>query len=281
MPAPTIALLTDFGSQDPFVGILKGVIARFAADVHVIDLTHEIPPGDIQLGAFHLWRSVPFFPEGTIFLAVVDPGVGTARRALAAAWPGFTCVAPDNGLLTFLLAHQEPSAIHALTSAAHRLPFVSATFHGRDLFAPAAAHLATGEPIDRFGPRITDPVLLPLPPLQIREGSEVHGVVLHADRFGNWITSIGRLRDGGDEWVFEPWLPGCRQARLPRTRLTVRLPDGTALPLLRTFGEAPQGTLLAYVGSDGLIEIGVNRGRAVDLLPHLSGQAVCLVSSKG
>lgn len=281
MSAPLIALLTDFGTQDPFVGVLKGVIARLAPEVRVVDLTHEVPPGDIRLGAFHLWQSVPYFPEGTVFLAVVDPGVGTARRALAAAWPGFTCVAPDNGLLTFLFTQHEPTAMHALTSASYRLPFVSTTFHGRDVFAPAAAHLARGERIDRFGPRVTDPVLLPLPLLEVHSGPEVSGEVLHADRFGNWVTSLGRLRDDCEAWLLEPWLPGCQHERLPHSGLALRLPEGTELPLLTTFGDAPEGTLLAYVGSDGLVEIAVNRGRAADRFPHLSGQVVRLVSSKG
>ncbi len=281
MPAPWIALLTDFGTQDPFVGVLKGVIARLAPEAHLVDLTHEVPPGDIRLAAFHLWQSVPYFPEGTVFVAVVDPGVGTARRPLAASWPGFTCVAPDNGLLTYLIVQQQPTAIHALTSAAHRLPVVSTTFHGRDIFAPAAAHLAMGEAIQRLGPPVTDPVLLPLPLLQVDEGPEIRGVVLHADRFGNWITSVGRLEDTGEAWVLKPWLPGCRPERLPRSGLALRLPEGTLLPLLSTFGEAQEGSPLAYVGSDGLIEIAVNRGRAADMLPQLKGQVVRLVLPEG
>lgn len=281
MPAPLIALLTDFGTQDPYVGVLKGVIAHLAPEVCIIDLTHDVPAGDVRLAAFYLWQSVPYFPEGTVFLAVVDPGVGTARRALAAAWPGHTCVAPDNGLLTYLLVNRPPSAIHTLTSASHRLPLVSATFHGRDIFAPAAAHLARGEPIQRFGPGVADPVLFSLPELHANEGPEVRGVVLHADRFGNWVTSLGRLQADGDAWAFEPWLPGCRRLRIPRAGLALRLPDGTLLPLRATYGEVGEGSLLAYIGSSGLVEIGVNRGRAVDLLPHLKDQAVSLVLSEG
>ncbi len=281
MPAPLIALLTDFGTQDPYVGVLKGVIARLAPETRVIDLTHGIPAGDIRRGAFILWQSVPYFPEGTVFVAVVDPGVGTARRAFAAVWPDFTCVAPDNGLLTYLLVTREPTGIHTLTSSAHHLPVVSATFHGRDIFAPAAAHLARGEPIQRFGPRVTDPVLFSLPLLQANEGLEVRGVVLHADRFGNWITSVGRLQADRDAWVLEPWLPGCRRLRIPRAGLALRLPEGTLLPLRTTYGEVAEGSLVAYLGSSGLVEIGVNRGRAADLLPHLKDQAVSLVLSEG
>lgn len=280
MTAPLIALLTDFGTQDPYVGVLKGVIARLAPQARVIDLTHGIPAGDIRRGAFDLWQSVPHFPQGTIFVAVVDPGVGTTRRAIAAAWPDFTCVAPDNGLLTYLLATREPTAIHALTSPAHRLPLVSTTFHGRDVFAPAAAHLASGEPIERFGPGVSDPVLFSLPLLQADEGPEVRGAVLHADRFGNWITSVGRLQPDGDAWTLDPWLPGCRHLRLPRSGLALRLPQGPVLPLRTTFGEVQEGSLLAYVGSDGLIEIAVNRGRAADLLPQLQDQVVSLIPAQ-
>lgn len=281
MAAPLIAVLTDYGTLDPYVGVVKGVIARLLPEAHVIDLSHEVPPGDIRVGAFRLWQSVPYFPEGTVFLAVVDPGVGTARRALAAAWPGYICVAPDNGLLTYLFVNRPPTAIHALASASHRLPVVSATFHGRDIFAPAAAHLARGEPIERLGPRIVDPVLFPLPLLQADEDRVVRGVVLHADRFGNWISSVGRLVADGDQWMLEPWLPGCRRLRMPRAGASVRLPDGNVLPLRTTFAEVEEGSLLAYVGSSGLIEIAVNRGRAADLLPGLQGQSVSLLLPEG
>ncbi|MEW6568323.1 MAG: SAM-dependent chlorinase/fluorinase [Chloroflexota bacterium] len=281
MPTAHIALLTDFGSQDTYVGVVKGVIARLAPEAGLIDITHEVPPGDIRRGAFYLWQSVPYFPEGTIFLAVIDPGVGTHRRSLAAAWPRFSCLAPDNGLLTYLLAQQPPSAVHALTSPERRLPTVSATFHGRDVFAPAAAHLARGEAIQRLGPPVTDPVRFPLPLLEALEGPELRGEVLHADRFGNWITSLGCLRQEAADLVFEPWLPGCASMRLPRTGLALRLPDGSLLPLRTTFEEAAAGAPLAYIGSSGLIEIAVNRGRASDLLPHLTGQPVHLVPTQG
>ena len=138
----TIALLTDFGEKDVYVGIMKGVISGIAPHAQMIDLAHSIPPGDIAKAAFELYQAVPYFPQGTIFLTVVDPGVGTDRRPIAISWSERMCVGPDNGVFTYLLATGgEPTAVE-LSSSVHRLEQVSNTFHGRDIFAPAAAHLA-------------------------------------------------------------------------------------------------------------------------------------------
>lgn len=271
-----IVLLTDFGTEDAYVGIVKGVIAGIAPEVQVIDLTHEVPPGNIRQGAFQLWQSVPYFPRGTIFLAVVDPGVGTARRPIAVAWQSFTCVGPDNGLFTYLLAQEDPVGAHIITSATHRLPTVSSTFHGRDVFAPAAAHLARGEPIGRLGPPASDLVRFPLPLLELAEGPEIRGEILHADHFGNWITSLGVLREDQEDLVLEPWLPGGIPTRLHREGCCVFMPDGSSLALRTTFGDAAVGQALAYIGSTGLLEIAVNGARAADVLPVSPGQCVRL-----
>jgi len=276
-----IALLSDFGSRDVYVGVMKGVIGRIAPQARLIDLTHEIPPGDVRQAAFRLWQAFPFMPPGTIFLAVVDPGVGTTRRPLAVRCQGFTCVGPDNGIFTYLLEGRndvravEISQLDALLEGAARTK--SGTFHGRDLFAPAAGLLAMGTDLEKLGREAPDLVRVPLPRLLYSDFEKtVHGQMLLADRFGNMVTSIGVLVSTGDVVRLEPWLPGCPRLTLPASRLRVRLGNGTELPLLRTFAQAPSGAPLAYIGSDGLLEIGVNEGSAADLLTLAPGSQVSL-----
>jgi S-adenosyl-L-methionine hydrolase (adenosine-forming) len=187
-PAPVITLTTDFGLRDPFVGIMKGVILGICPLARLVDLTHELPPQDVQAGQLALAAAAGFFPPGTIHLAVVDPGVGSARRPLALAAGERYFVGPDNGLFTFALDHAGWRAV-ALDSEEHRLPDVSRTFHGRDIFAPAAGHLASGVPLERLGLEVPDPVRLPLP--AARRGPDgVLGEVLDIDHFGNLVTSV-------------------------------------------------------------------------------------------
>ncbi|KPK90190.1 MAG: hypothetical protein AMJ88_16500, partial [Anaerolineae bacterium SM23_ 63] len=170
MLTTTIALLTDFGEQDVYVGIMKGVINGIAPHANMIDLTHSVPPGDIHKAAFELYQAVSYFPLGTIFLVVVDPGVGTARRPVALSWPERICVGPDNGIFTYLLATRgEPTSVE-LRSSAYRLKEVSNTFHGRDIFAPAAVHLACGVELEELGPPAKDLFRIPLPRLELIEG---------------------------------------------------------------------------------------------------------------
>lgn len=267
----TIALLTDFGLQDPFVGIMKGVMAARAPEVRFVDLTHDIPPGDIRRAAVVLWQSVPYFPPGTVFLVVVDPGVGTERKALLLETQGYRFVGPDNGVFTFVLGSSWKA--WALENPYFRLEHVSTTFHGRDVFAPAAAHAALGVPGEAFGPPVTELVTLPRPRLELRQDVLV-GEVLMADRFGNVLTSLGRFVPGEDTWLFSPWLGS--DPILPVRLHRLRLPDGTALPLVRTFGELPEGEAGFLVGSTGLIEIVVNRGSAQERFGLAPGQQVLL-----
>ena len=314
MQATTIALLTDFGTHDVYVGVMKGIIAQIAPDARLIDLTHEIPPGDVRAGAFRLWQAHPFMPPGTVFLAVVDPGVGTVRRPVAVSAQGFICVGPDNGLFTYLLARCSdaravelagPGDARAAELHAQALhgPAVSATFHGRDIFAPAAARLAAGLALGKLGPEVADLTLLPYPCLELASAREgwrdsmprtgtlggaardscasltglaVRGEVLCTDRFGNLVTSIGALRRAADGLRLEPWLPTCPAAILPATGLRARLENSAEFPFASTYGDVSPGSPLAYVGSDGLLEIGVNRGRAVDLFPLVLGAEVIL-----
>ncbi len=278
MPAP-IALLTDFGLEDTYVGVMKGVIAGIAPDVPVIDITHAVPPGDIRHGAFKLWQAARYFPQGSVFTVVVDPGVGTARRPVAVAWHGRTFVLPDNGLMTYLLASAPAEAAVALENPEFRLPYVSSTFHGRDLFAPAAAHLARGVPLARFGPLVEDLARFDPPRLEVLQGA-VRGEVVHVDRFGNLITSIGFLEQREEALSLRPWLPGPAGTELPLAFLRVRLPSGRRLPLHRTFGDVPEGRPVAYVGSERLLEIAINRGRASDRLEMGRGAEVWLEATE-
>ncbi|MGH7397764.1 MAG: SAM hydrolase/SAM-dependent halogenase family protein, partial [Candidatus Rokuibacteriota bacterium] len=151
-----ITLTTDFGLRDPFVGIMKGVLLSICPSARLVDLTHEVPPHDILAGGLALEAATPFFPPGTVHLAVVDPGVGSARRAIAVRAGGYHLVGPDNGLFTFALEGAGWTAV-SVTAPEYRLAEVGRTFHGRDIFAPAAAYLAAGVPLERLGPPVSDP----------------------------------------------------------------------------------------------------------------------------
>src|SRR6266478_233225 len=186
---PLITLTTDFGTRDWFAGTMKGVILGIHPRAKVVDLTHEIAPGDIWSGAFALNAACHFFPKGTIHVAVVDPGVGSSRRAITVQTTDYIFVGPDNGVLSWALAKQEIKAVHELENVDYFLPDVSATFHGRDVFAPVAAHLSRGVPVRKLGPRLKDFVRLPWPEVARRPGA-ITGEVIFIDRFGNAITNI-------------------------------------------------------------------------------------------
>ncbi len=236
-----ITLLTDFGTADGYVAAMKGVIASIAPGVPIDDATHEIPPGDVAAGAWALGRYWDLYPEGTIHVAVVDPGVGTARRAVAARIGGRYFVAPDNGILTWVL--DSGAAVEAVEITEHRFlrDVVSATFHGRDVFAPVAAHLAVGARLDELGSPIHDLVRLDIPRPE-RTPSGAQGSVIHVDRFGNLITNIPGSWAGGTAMV----LVAGREVG----------------PVRRAYGDVRVGELLALVGSAGVLEISVRDGNA-------------------
>lgn len=244
---PVIALMTDFGLEDAFVGVMKGVIATICRTAQVIDLTHAISAQNVRQAAFHLDRSIDYFPDGTIFVCVVDPGVGTTRRAIGIEVGPYRFIAPDNGLLTPIFERWPDAKCHELTNANYQLTNPSATFHGRDLFSPAAAHLAAGVPLDAFSPAIdiadcTKIELWQNKPLE--DGKGWTGEIIATDHFGNLITSFeaAMLADAGD------WM--------------VKAGNSEPLPILRTYGEVEQGKPLAYIGSSGMIEIAIRNGNA-------------------
>lgn len=189
--APLIALLTDFGLTDPYIGILKGVMLGLAPDVAFVDLTHDIPPQDIETGAWQLHTAWRFMPEGSVFLCVVDPGVGSARRPVAVSAGGYHFVGPDNGLFSYIYAEATPERAVILDNPRFHRPQVSQTFHGRDIFAPCAAHLALGVPLSELGSALAPDDLVRLDiPQPAWQGDTLVGRIAHVDYYGNLITDI-------------------------------------------------------------------------------------------
>jgi len=246
MARPIIAFLTDFGTRDPYVGAMKGVVLSICADVTLVDLSHDIPPHDVRAGARALAACHAYFPAGTIFVAVVDPGVGSARRGIAAEAGDYRVVGPDNGVLSGVLDRHPPKRIVELTERKYQRPTVSRTFEGRDRFAPAAAWLARGTAVTALGRTVPGYERLTWPqPIAGADG--VDGEVDTVDRFGNLISNIGRpaidllLRDGP---------------------IDVRL-GGHEIPrLVATYAEAGHGEVCALFGSTDHLEIAVNGASA-------------------
>jgi S-adenosyl-L-methionine hydrolase (adenosine-forming) len=243
-----ITLTTDFGLADPFVGMMKGVMLGIAPNAQLVDLTHEIHSYDILEAALIIEGTYRYFPAGTVHIIVVDPGVGSERRPMAAMANGHIFVAPDNGVLSLVLqtdAVASLSPAYEITNGSLFQGPVSHTFHGRDIFAPVAAHLVRGTPIESVGPRIVDFVKRPFPAPR-PQGDRLVGTVLRIDKFGNIITNF-RLKDLGDDFSI-------RVAGLSITRLC------------RSFSEADPGEFVAIDGSAGFIELALNQGSAADRL---------------
>ena len=276
-----ISLTTDFGDSDGYVGTMKGVMAGIAPGVTTIDITHAIEPQGVAEAAYVLWTSLRYFPPGSVHLAVVDPGVGTARRAIASQTAWGVLVGPDNGVFSFVWAAAPSTLTVALENPAYRLGDVSATFHGRDVFAPAAAHIAAGVALEAFGPAVTDMVRLPLPSVDEVAGG-VRGAVIAVDRFGNAITSIGRLIWDRTRLhlasAFGQMLSGkTLSATFDADAVTVVGGRRALGPVRRTYGEVGVGEPLALIGSEGMLEIAVNRGHAARELGLGVGDRVSLI----
>lgn len=248
-----ITLTTDFGTTDTYVAQMKGVIAGIALDARVIDATHGIPPQDILAGAIALDALVDAFPDGTIHVAVVDPGVGSDRAAVAVKTERFTLVGPDNGLFTMVLDRYPPTAIVSLTNTDYHRDKVSQTFHGRDIFAPAAAHLANGVPIKQLGEPATTLVHLNIPQPEVSPDGLI-ALTLTADHFGNLITNL--TRDRYDQWLVST---GSQSA-------TVSVKKHKIGPVRQTYAEVQPGEPVAYFGSSGRLELAIRNGSANDLL---------------
>lgn len=252
--APTITLLTDFGTRDVFAGVMHGVIAGIAPAARVVDLTHEVAPQAIDQAGFLLAQAAPFFPAGTIHVAVVDPGVGTARKVVYARSSRAVYLAPDNGLLARALEQDPPSELRSVEERRLFLPELSSTFHGRDLFAPVAAHLANGLDPKELGPPL-ERLAGPAPPKPRREGELIACRVAHVDRFGNLVTD----------------LPTSQLGPIRSARVAGREVSG---PLVRAYGERPAGTLVLVGGSSGTLEVSLVMGNAAEALRARPGDEV-------
>ncbi|MBX3179947.1 MAG: SAM-dependent chlorinase/fluorinase [Candidatus Hydrogenedentes bacterium] len=255
---PLVTLTTDFGTRDPWVAAMKGVIHRINPAARIEDLTHGIGAQNVLEGALFLAGAVPYFPEGVIHVVVVDPGVGSDRKPLIAECAGQTLVLPDNGLLTLLDRRSTVTRAHVIENPAFTLRDPSATFHGRDIFAPAAAHASLGRPLEEFGPEAGDPRRIDIPEPHTDAEGQIHGVIIHLDRFGNCITNIGR--DMAPE----------------ESDYRVQVAAKTLPRIHRTYGDVPPGALVALFGSSGYLEIAVSMESAARALQLRPGAPVTL-----
>jgi S-adenosylmethionine hydrolase len=260
---PVIVLMTDFGLSDTYVGQMKGVILSIAPSAQIIDLTHAIAARNVAQGAFLLGKSAPYFPERAIFIAVVDPGVGTSRKAIAVEYGRQTFLAPDNGLLTALFQTGKVTHSVAISNERYMLPSRSSTFHGRDIFSPAAAHLASGVALMKLGSEINPSqcTRIPLPGCHSSDnGASWEGKIICTDHFGNLITSLdSEVLDRSKQWCVHAG--SCKE-----------------LPLSATYGDVADQQPLAYTGSSGMIEIAVRNGNAALLLGLKDGDTVRIES---
>jgi S-adenosylmethionine hydrolase len=251
-----ITLLSDFGLKDVYVGVMKGVIAQINPRLTVIDLTHEIPPQNLAAARFNLMNAYPYFPVGTVHVAVVDPGVGSHRRGIALQIDAGFLVGPDNGLFGGVLQQTRVLGAVELTNPEYwRTAIPSTTFHGRDIFASVSAHLACGVSLEQLGESI-DPktlVQLAIPP-HIPTASGIVGCIQYIDRFGNLITNIPGTEVRGKTWSV-----------IVGDSLTQRLHHRT-IPSSQTYSDRPLGEVVALIGSHGWVEIAVNGGNAQQVL---------------
>jgi S-adenosylmethionine hydrolase len=272
-----IALLTDFGTEDAYVGVMKGVILSIAPTVQIVDITHAIQPQNVRQAAFTLMNVRSYFPAGTVFVVVVDPGVGSARRAAAVSAGQYTFVAPDNGVLSYALSTLGTFEARLLSSPLYQLTNVSNSFHGRDIFAPAAGHLAAGVPLGSFGPPVTDLVKLPLPLLNIGR-KKIVGEVLHIDHYGNIVTSIGQLQwVSSEQLTLRPrFLEKSDPVEIDAANVAICVGGQQLNGIRHSFSDVTRGQLLAMVGSSGHLEIALNYGSAAAQLGVSLGDEVVL-----
>ncbi|BAY20341.1 hypothetical protein NIES2100_00820 [Calothrix sp. NIES-2100] len=243
-PAKILTLLSDFGDRDVYVGVMKGAIAQINSRLKVIDLTHQIPPQNIAAARFCLMNAYAYFPPGTVHVAVVDPGVGSQRRAIAVEFAGGFLVGPDNGIFSGVLSQNPAIAAVELTNFNYwRTPQPSNTFHGRDIFAPVGANLASGVPIPELGREIDPATLVQLNIGECQETTTgVVGCIQYIDHFGNLVSNIPGRYVQGKTW-----------------RVQVR---GLSIPGCETYSDVAVGEAIALVGSHGWVEIAINSGNA-------------------
>lgn len=260
MPKPIITLTTDFGLQDYYVGALKGVMLNIAPDVRLVDISHDVPPQDIMAGAWVMQNAAPLYPKNTVHLVVVDPGVGTERKAIALKIEGHYFVGPDNGIFSLLAKNNTFQAIH-LTNKDYWRSAPSNTFHGRDIFAPVAAHLSTGVDLNELGEPIDElETYRWASPIADKDG--LQGWILHVDKFGNLITNLSASII--DEVVEEK-------------EVKIYVGNTILTDIVTTFGSVVEGEPAAYIGSSGMLEIAINKGDAQEMLGIKKGAQISLV----
>ena len=257
-PSGIVTLTTDFGTADTYVGQMKGALLAAGPGLRVVDLSHAVPPGAIATGAYLLETGHAVFPPGTVHVAVVDPGVGTARRALALRAGGHLFVAPDNGLLTRVCDRLEPTEARSIEEPTLLRPGRAPTFDGRDLFAPAAARLATGTPLERLGPPVEKIFRLRGARPEIRAAEPTPIPVLHVDQFGNVALDAHADRLAA----------ALGQEQAPGDCIGVEIAGRHVSRFLRTFADAPDEQPFLLINSSGYLEIAVNGGRADEALIH-------------
>ena len=253
-PSGVVTLLTDFGLSDPYVGVMKGVMLSLAPKLELIDLTHGVPAQAVAVGAWHLSQSWSRFPKGTVHVVVVDPGVGSDRRILLAERDGHIFLGPDNGVLDPSL--DGDAVVRSLDIERFALPGASRTFHGRDVFSPAAAALASGLDPSEAGELVSSWERFSLPEAEVDEAGVIHTEALYADSFGNLITTVEAALLGEGEWTVEL----C----------------GESMPLVGTYAEVEIGALLALVGSSGTVEVSQRDGDAAASLGAGAGASVVI-----
>lgn len=260
MARPTIALLTDFGSRDHYAGTMKGVVLGLCPDATLVDLTHDIAPHDVLGGALELAAAYKYFPAGTIFLVVVDPGVGSSRHGIAADAGGYRFVAPDNGVLTLVFRETPPKRVVELTERRYARPTVSRTFEGRDRFAPAAAWLGKGIELSALGRPLSSWQMLAVPEAVVTDDA-VSGEVLRVDRFGNLVTNIDRR-------TFDK-IAG-------RGGIDIKAGTHGVGKVVATYSEVEPGAVCALFGSSEHLEVAVNGGSAAERLNLSRGAPVTI-----
>ena len=259
MKSSLITLLTDFGLQDEYVGVMKGVILGINPQARIVDLCHNVPPGDVRRAGWLLRWSWRYFPKGTIHVVVVDPGVGSQRKILCLALGGHLFLAPDNGALSYVWSGVSSPRIFEVSNRCYALKPVSRTFQGRDLFAPAAAHLSRGLAPGRLGGRVGRPVRLAVPEAEWDGSRRLRGQVIHLDHFGNAITNLSA-----------PQI----QRLAGKGALKISVKERSLGGLKPSYSAVPKGTALAVIGSKKLLEIAVNRGSAAKRLSLKVGDRV-------
>jgi S-adenosylmethionine hydrolase len=258
MSRPIVALLSDFGTRDHYVGAMKGVVLSVCPDATLVDIGHDVPPHDVLAGALELAACYRYFPPGTVFLVVVDPGVGSARRGIAAEAGDYRFVAPDNGVLTAVFRETPPRKVVELTERKYARPTVSRTFEGRDRFAPAAGWLAKGVGLTTLGRGVADFLSIDIPAAQL-EPDQIRGEVVRIDRFGNLVTNIDRR-------MFDRFAQS--------GAIAVQVDRHEVGRLVSTYAEAGPGELCALFGSTDHLEISVSAGSATERLGLVRGASV-------